>query len=542
MCLWGGGVRHPKNEPRSIDCWGSLIRFALILTIAVNFVAQPVVAQTTTVTLTRGPYLQMRSTTSILVRWRTDQPADSLVQCGTQLSNLDMSFFDQVLTTEHQVLLTNLTPQTKYYYAVATSSGGLSGMDGAFVAGGTSNFFVTAPPVGVARPTRIWFVSDYGFQNNGEIAVRDSYFNYTAATRPADVWLTGGDNDQNVGADADVQNSVFGIYAPLLRNLAIWPAMGNHDTYSYSNPGPYPFFDNFSLPTNGEAGGTPSGSEHYYSYDYGDVHFISLDSITPELSNSTNSPMLQWLRQDLARTTRKWKIAYWHGPPYTKGSHDSDSPYDLSARMIQMRENAVPILESYGVDLVLCGHSHVYERSYLLYGHYGYSWEFSETNKVNGGNGRVDGTGAYQQTNGHGTVYVVAALGGSPYSFYNPTHPAHLVNISGELGSCMVDVNDNRLDFKFINANTNVLDHFTLIKGPPATWRILTMNRSGTATQLRWASIPGRYYRIYGQSELGGGWTLVADQLPSQGDTTAWSATWNSGAKMGFFRVATCPE
>ncbi len=68
----------------------------------------------------------------------------------------------------------------------------------------------------------------------------------------------------------------------------------------------------------GEAGGVPSASEHYCSFDHGNIHFISLDSITPELSASPDSPMLRWLRHDLAATPRLWKIAYWDGPPYTK--------------------------------------------------------------------------------------------------------------------------------------------------------------------------------------------------------------------------------
>ena len=79
--------------------------------------------------------------------------------------------------------------------------------------------------------------------------------------------------------------------------------------------------------------------------------------------------MLTWLEADLAANTNEWLIAFWHHPPYSKGSHDSDWEMEL----IQMRENALPLLESYGVDLVLSGHSHCYERSYFLDGHYGRS-------------------------------------------------------------------------------------------------------------------------------------------------------------------------
>ena len=58
--------------------------------------------------------------------------------------------------------------------------------------------------------------------------------------------------------------------------------------------------------------------------------------------------MAQWLKADLEKTSADWLVAYWHHPPYTKGSHDSDKEQQL----IEMREYIMPILESGGVDLV----------------------------------------------------------------------------------------------------------------------------------------------------------------------------------------------
>jgi len=83
---------------------------------------------------------------------------------------------------------------------------------------------------------------------------------------------------------------------------------------------------------------------------------------------SSNTAMIAtWLKSDLAATAQEWIIVYFHHPPYTHGSHNSDSESDL----ISIRTNWVPILEAYGVDLVLSGHSHVYERTMLINGHYG---------------------------------------------------------------------------------------------------------------------------------------------------------------------------
>ena len=161
------------------------------------------------------------------------------------------------------------------------------------------------------------------------------------------------------------------------------------------------------LPRDGEAGGLRSGTEAYYSFDYANIHFIVLESF--ETNRSANGAMMTWLRDDLLAHDQPWVIAFWHHPPYSKGSHNSDSETEL----VQMRQNALPILEGAGVDLVLGGHSHSYERSFLIDGHYGNSGGFNNNNVVDGGNGRPAGDGAYQKATlgaapHEGAVYVVA--------------------------------------------------------------------------------------------------------------------------------------
>ena len=132
-----------------------------------------------------------------------------------------------------------------------------------------------------------------------------------------------------------------------------------------------PYYDIFSFPKLAEAGGVASGTEAYYSFDYGNIHFVCLDS--DETIRASNGPMANWLRNDLANNTQDWLIAFFHHPPYSKGSHNSDTETEL----IQMRQNFLPILEEHGVDLVLSGHSHAYERSKFIDGHYGSSGTFN---------------------------------------------------------------------------------------------------------------------------------------------------------------------
>ena len=321
--------------------------------------------------LVRGPYLMSGSTTSIVVRWRSLTKTDSRVRYGLSAANLNQATTINGSRTNHEVRLTGLLPNTKYYYAIGSSTDVL--------ASGSDYFFVTSPTA--AKPTRIWVIGDSGTANAQARSVWEQYRAFTGS-RYTDLWLMLGDNAYTAGTDAEYQRAMFDMYPELLRQTVVWPAIGNHDTSQN-------YFDIVTLPTQGEAGGVPSGSKHFFSFDYGNIHFVCLDAMFSD--RSSNGVMCTWLREDLLANTNEWLIAFWHHPPYTKSSHDSDTEIEL----IEMCENAVPILESFGVDLVLCGHSHVYERSFLLRGHYGDSSTFKSSMMLDPGSGREDETGAY---------------------------------------------------------------------------------------------------------------------------------------------------
>src|SRR5438093_995319 len=130
----------------------------------------------------------------------------------------------------------------------------------------------------------------------------------------ADRRLMLGDNAYPRGTDSEYQAAVFDMYPTMLRKSVLWPTFGSHEgrsANSVTQTGPY--FDIFTLPRNAEAGGIVSGTEAYYSFDYGNIHFIVLDSFGSD--RSPRGPMLSWLQPDLALTTQDWIIAYWHHPP-----------------------------------------------------------------------------------------------------------------------------------------------------------------------------------------------------------------------------------
>src|SRR6185503_7847470 len=426
--------------------------------------------------LTRGPYLQVGTPTGGIVRWRTDIAADGVVFYGTDPTNLNNVALQSTLTNEHVVQLSSLIPGTKYYYSIGSSARTL--------AGGQDYWFVTSPEPGTPKPTRLWVLGDPGTAGNGsaarQISTRDAFYNFSATNGAADLWFMLGDNAYDTGLDSEYQRAVFDLYPATLRNLFLWTALGNHETGQSTTATTFPYLDIFTLPQNGEAGGVASGTEKYYSFDYANIHFVCLDSMTS--GRSGTSPMAQWLQDDLTTTTQQWVIAFFHHPPYTKGNHDSDAESDL----IQIRQNIIPILEAGGVDLVLNGHSHAWERSYLLDGHYGFSSTLTESMKLDGGDGRADGTGSYRKNaEGRGVVYNVAGSAGQATGG-SLNHPAHFLSLN-ELGTLVIDVNSNRLDALFLNSSGVVRDRYALVKplpAPPAN--LIARTVSETAIALSW--------------------------------------------------------
>jgi hypothetical protein len=404
----------------------------------------------------RGPYLQTSTQTSITIRWRTDAPTNSLVRFGLDCSNMNSSVSSAIVETEHELTLINLVTNTRYFYSVGSSA--------EILAGDTSYYFTTSPSANTAKPTQIWVLGDAGTQTINQENVRDAYMQNQGATG-TDLWIMLGDNAYEDGTDQEYQLSVFDIYPETLRQSPLWTTLGNHDGHtadSQSQSGPY--YDIFTLPVNGEAGGVPSGTEAYYSFNYGNIHFVSLDSY--DTDNTADSPMMQWLEADLAATTADWIIAFWHHPPYSKGYHDSDD----SGAQIRMRENAVRILESYGVDLVLAGHNHTYERSYLIDGHYEDSDTFdTATMLVNGSSGLASTGSAYRKppmnSNNNGAVYLVTGSAGKVNRNTLGNHPVMYAKIE-ELGSVVLNIDDDQLNADFVDDAGSILDSFTISKQP----------------------------------------------------------------------------
>ncbi len=431
----------------------------------------------------RGPYLQTGTDTSIIVRWRTSVATDTKVNYGTSLASLSASVSDASLTTEHEIQISGLTAGTKYYYNIEDTNG-------VYLIENNDTFIQTAPTPGDATTfVRAWILGDAGTSGNDTYGddqeeVRDAYYNYVSTTsqfpNQTDMMLFLGDNAYNSGTDTEYQKGLFDIYDTQLRKTTAWSCIGNHDAGSASSTSQSGvYYDIFSFPKEAEAGGSASSTEAYYSFDYANIHFIVLDSQTTD--TTFRNIQETWVTNDIGATTQDWIVAIFHHPPYTKGSHDSDT----ESQLVYMRENFLPILEAGGVDLIMSGHSHSYERSKFINGRTGSNNNDAlnsgqpgagVTVGVNGNlSGRGDTTdGAYIKTTSDpaGAVYITTGSAGKATSG-NVNHAAMYYSVL-DIGSTILEIEADgsggqNMNVKFLSDDNHdynfaINDHFTINK------------------------------------------------------------------------------
>ena len=401
--------------------------------------------------LVRQPYLQRTSTVETTVAWTTLFSSSGEVHYGTTLGSLTEIVESDEPGTSHQVRITDLTADTRYYYEIFSNSASIVGGD-------AEHYFETNPAVGSQGKFRAWVLGDSGTGLLNQAWVRDAMIAEVGPDLP-DLFLHVGDMAYGNGTDLEFTFNFYAPYADILRHTTVWPTLGNHESHSSeSDTQSGPYYAGYVLPAAGEAGGVASGTEAYYSFDYANAHMIVLDSA--DSPREPEGAMLTWLAADLAATTQEWIVAFWHHPPYSKGSHDSDD----ESQLVDMRENALPILEAGGVDLVLTGHSHNYERSYLV----SEAWDTPTTTAgvIDFGDGRPDGEGPYVKDPADptvGTVHVVAGHGGRPVDG-DGGHPV-IAFSEIEHGSVILDFQANRLNITNIRIDGEITDDAGLVKG-----------------------------------------------------------------------------
>ena len=155
-------------------------------------------------TLVRGPYLNTGTPESMVVRWRSSGSEVGQVVYGTDINNLSDTINEPSGTTEHEVNITGLSADTKYFYSI--------GVNGAAYTTSTPDYyFKTSPEHGTEQPIRIWAIGDFGNGSQAQLDVKTGY-TVNFGDVHTDVWLWLGDNAYGDGTDQEYQEKVFEVY------------------------------------------------------------------------------------------------------------------------------------------------------------------------------------------------------------------------------------------------------------------------------------------------------------------------------------------
>ena len=356
--------------------------------------------------LTRGPFLQLGATDSMVVVWRTAAPSAGAVEYGPD-AGLGLSVESPAPSREHALTLTRLSAGTEYHYRV------LSG--GVVLAAGLR--FRTFPEPGAAEEFRVVVVGDTGTGNQAQLDV-------AAGIRLSapDVGIHTGDFIYpRGGSDLEMDRKYFGIYAETLSRSVIYPTVGNHDL----DDGGTVFFGSFHLPD-----GSPGG-ERYYSFEYGDALFLILDS---NQGMGVETAQYRWIEEQLAGSRKLWKVASLHHPLYA------------AWLAVEANRRALdPLFARYGVDLVFQAHAHFYERFYPMR------------------NARAVATGEdpdYQDPDA--PIYVVSGGGGGSLAQRNPgANTAYYASVYHHV---RLDFQGSRLLLSAVGRDNRVFDNMSISK------------------------------------------------------------------------------
>lgn len=175
----------------------------------------------------------------------------------------------------------------------------------------------------------------------------------------AKLFINMGDLVDN-GEDLSQWNAWFNAVEPMAPNIAFAPVMGNHETYTldWQTRMPLTYLHYFYLPSNG----TESYKNQHYSFDYGPVHFMVLNTQSKELAQwqpTMIEDQIQWIREDRARSKKPWQVVLMHKDLFTYAFQDPKRK-QREPGFSPLGQQWMPIFDELGIDLVLTAHLHTY--------------------------------------------------------------------------------------------------------------------------------------------------------------------------------------
>ena len=291
------------------------------------------------------------------IMWQSDNSeADAVIEYRLEgaektqtIGATDKAFTDDGSTTYiHEATLTGLTPNTKYEYRVGYGTDRRSDWYRLETAGAS-----------------VYDVLIYPDSQSGDYSQWEEIVKNSALRTPRTaLYISMGDLVDN-GEHAYQWRTWLNSIRPLSANVPLATTLGNHEMYTldWKMREPYAYLNYFAVPPNGNE----IFNRRYYSYDFGDVHYVVLDTQLYESNHEDNHDthhpdlydvQIQWLRQDLAANIKKWTVVLMHRDPF---QYAFDRPG--ASRDVGFNEEGVlfmPIFDEFNVDLVLSAHLHSY--------------------------------------------------------------------------------------------------------------------------------------------------------------------------------------
>lgn len=379
--------------------------------------------------------------TTQTITWRTDT---SVNQTVVQYTEAGRSFPAKSRTAEgtvdklssnlgemniHTVTLTGLKPGTQYTYRVGDGS-----------RWSEPHMFTTEAQNVNSFQFLIFGDSQSGSVNNPEYGPWQKTVHSAFQANPDAKFIINVGDLVEAGQSYVHWNNWFNAAQGVIDAIPEMPTQGNHETYNppdMHSTRPVNFVAQFKVPQNG-----PDALKgQVYSFDYGDAHFVMLDSQQAEegkVIGDVLNMQKQWLANDLAKTDKKWKLVFFHKTPY----------YNKATRSNEiLKETFLPIIDQYHADVVFNGHDHNVARTYPLFADH------------------------FVDSAAKGTVYYVTGRGGNKYYpdlsakvwdafFYDPQDQPNYI---------VANVNGDKLTLTARKQDGTVIDTYTIDKSTGTT-------------------------------------------------------------------------
>jgi len=411
-------------------------------------------------TLVHRPYLQNLGADHVTIVWSARENQSASVEYSTDASFSQSATMEPVRTFlssqtdmgftfyQYRADLTGLAPGTAYSYRVF-----LNGQD--VTPTPESDYRFSTPGPG---PVGFLVFGDSGDGSNNQLAVT-----LQMVTEHPNFVVHVGDIAYQSGTYNEFTANYFEYYYTLMRRACFFTIAGNHEYITqYSAP-----YLALHAPPTDTVPALDRGK--YYSFDWADIHFVGLDAnlLDPYFADA-QARMLAWFDNDLANTRATWKIVFWHQTPYPI-FHHIDDPIDIASRAL-----FVPILERHGVQLVLAGHEHNYQRS----------------KPMRGGVPVPVGTG--------GTVYMVSGGGGG---VLHPVVPESFLDWEASVWHYLrVSVDGQKLTIQAIGTDGKEFDRLVLTQPAPSVPPDSVVNGASFTSLLA----TGELVSIFGQQLASG--------------------------------------